>query len=308
MTEELHCNLVGNALDYLLLAGELAQEGSPRLLKHAIATLADGQELLLKSRLEVYDWSLLFKNVDEAERSRFEAGEFQSVTFDEAIKRLKGICGVEVGKGHLIVLNSLRKHRNKIRHFAITADKSEVMSLLTKAYSFALDFVASHLEDHLDDEAQRYLDALRKLLGEFDEFVKSRLVEIQATLAEQNRYSCHVECPGCLQVTLYADGGEALCAFCGYRASGEAAADDWFHRHYGHYGPKETMIMMEDMGLEPCPECGSEATIPLDSEEETAMHCLSCGVTSYLRKCGRCGNDTYNSFCDYCRYQMEKDD
>ena len=38
MSEPIACNLIGNASDYLLLAGEQAKVNTPRMLKHAIAT------------------------------------------------------------------------------------------------------------------------------------------------------------------------------------------------------------------------------------------------------------------------------
>jgi hypothetical protein len=34
----------------------------------------------------------VFKDVDQAKRTNFEEGDFQSVTFDQAIKRLENIC------------------------------------------------------------------------------------------------------------------------------------------------------------------------------------------------------------------------
>ena len=305
MTEPIACNLAGNALDYLLMAGQMANDGSPRALKHAVATLADGIELLLKARLEVYDWSLLFKNVDDADRVSFQSGNFQSVKFDQAIRRLNGICGVEINTESLTVLNALRKLRNKIRHFAVTTDKTEAASLLSKTYGFAIDFATEHLEEHLDDNAQADLDRLRRLLGEFTDFVDARLREIQPIIDDQD-YAMHVECMRCLQVTLYASEGESSCAFCGYRASGEEAATDWFDHHYGHLRPKEMMIAMDDMGVGPCPECGADAAIPLD--EGGGCHCLSCGETSHLRKCLRCSATSYDHLCDYCRHLMEKDD
>jgi len=154
VTDEIRCNLVGNALDYLLLAGEMAKQDTPRMLKHAIATLADGLELLLKARLEDQHWSLLFKNIDEADRKKFDAGDFQSVTFEQAVQRLRGISGIEVGARHLPILNALRRQRNKIRHFALTVEAAEALSLLSSAYSFAIEFTTVHLEADLDDQAQ----------------------------------------------------------------------------------------------------------------------------------------------------------
>src|SRR5713101_8439475 len=103
VTEPITCNLAENALDYLLLAGVQAKEGSPRMLEHALATLADGVELLLKARLEMKDWCLVFKDVDQANRQKYEAGDFQSIVFEQAVKRLENICSVQIPNSHLAI-------------------------------------------------------------------------------------------------------------------------------------------------------------------------------------------------------------
>ena len=308
MSEKIQCNLVGNALDYLLLAGEMAGEDTPRMLKHAVATLADGVELLVKARLEVHDWSLLFKNVDDADRTAIESGEFVSVTFEQAIKRLKGICGVEIEKDHRVTLDALRKLRHKIRHFAVEAEKTEVMSLITKAYSFAVDFVGDHLEHDLDEPATHDLNKLRTLLGDFSAFVSERIKAIQPTLDAQ-KYAVHMDCPRCLQETLYVDGGEVSCAFCGYNASSEEAVDDWIEQNYGHVSQKD---MMTDPVVEPCPECMAEACVRL--EDRRGHQCLFCGEIGEYTHCSRCGElftevEGGISTCPDCiRAMVRKDD
>ena len=308
MTEPIACNLIGNALDYLLLAGEQAREGSARMTKHALATLADGVELLLKARLEVYDWSLLFKSVDDADRAKIASGDFQSVTFDQAVKRLKQICGVEIEQERLRVLNSLRSLRNRIRHFAVQVERGVAESLIAKTYSFAVDFTAANLEPHLDAEAEGELKRLRRLLGEYEGFVEARQKEIKAILEGQD-YSVHTECPRCLQETLYAQEGESSCAFCGYKAAGEEVAAEWFDRHYGHiWDPKERMML--DGEIESCPECGRWASVYDDIHGRI---CFSCGETGNYTRCAYCdqlfsGEPNPGGRCDDCwNHLMSKD-
>jgi hypothetical protein len=45
-----------------------------------------------KARLEVRDWSMVFKDVDQAKLTKYEEGDFQSLTFDQAVKRPENIC------------------------------------------------------------------------------------------------------------------------------------------------------------------------------------------------------------------------
>ena len=221
MSEPITCNLAENALDYLILAGEQAKQGSPRMAKdgdprmtkHALATLADGVELLLKARLELRDWCLIFKDVDQASRPKYENGDFQSVTFDQAILRLKNLCSVEIPAKHLSVVSQLRQLRNRVRHFAVTTEREEAVSLLAKTFSFAIEFVTEHLEQKCPDVSGE-MSQLRLLLGEFQEFVQERIKQIHTQLAAKDEQCSYgLDCPKCLQWTYYADAKTAALSF-----------------------------------------------------------------------------------------------
>lgn len=274
MTDSIKCNLAENALDYLLLAGEQAQGGDSRLLKHALATLADGIELLLKARLEAYDWCLIFKDVDKAERTKFESGDFQSVTFDQAIKRLTNICSVNFDQSSFPVLESIRQLRNRIRHFAVEVESEQALSVIAKTYSFAIDFVASEIEPNTTTNLDDEVADLRKLLGEFTEFVDQRMMDIQSKLDEQS-YSVHVQCPVCLQDTLYAEGEKTGCAFCNFETDGESAACGWADQNL----PQSLKDSLIEPVIEECPECAINACVPAGKMKgATYSHvCLSCG-------------------------------
>jgi len=86
--------LLENALDFILYAAEHVKQDSPRSWKYALLHLISGIELLLKSRLELEHWSLLFQEVDKANESSFDSGDFRSVDFDSLIQRLSGISGI----------------------------------------------------------------------------------------------------------------------------------------------------------------------------------------------------------------------
>ena len=237
MAEQITCNLAQNALDYLILGGEQAQDGSPRMLKHSVATLADGTELLLKACLEAHSWRLLFDGEQDADERRYHSGDFKSVGLNEAILRLRKICNVLVQDEHVKTLVAIRKLRNRIRHFALTANRQEVLSLITKTYSFAIDFTTHHLESACANMLGQELNILRKLLGGLDEFVEGRLKEIRPILDSQD-YTWHLECPKCGQTTLYPSEGHAKCAFCGYGRDGEEAAEDVVDYSHNLFSPK----------------------------------------------------------------------
>lgn len=300
MSNSIQCNLAQNALDYLILAGEQAQEGGSRMLKHSLATLADGIELLLKARLEMYDWCLLFKNVDRADKDEYINGDFQSVTVEQSVNRLEKICGVYIDEKHLQILNTLRKHRKKIRHFAFNSNKEEAISLITKTYSFAIDFTTEQLESHHGKTLEQELKDLRKLLGNFEVFVKSRLEVIQPILKSQD-YTLHVECPKCHQKTLYPDGGRAKCTFCGYDRKGDEAAIELIDHIHKLFRLKEQLFRHEY--IDDCPECGSSACIYNDENERYI--CLSCGECGNYNRCTDCDclfteEPAPNGACAWC--------
>lgn len=293
MNEPITCNLAENALDYLILAGEQAKEGSPRMTKHALATLADGIELLLKARLELRDWCLIFKDVDQASRSKYESGDFQSVTFDQAIVRLKNLCSVEISPKHRPVIDELRQLRNRVRHFAVTVDRQEAVSLIAKTFSFAIEFATQHLEQKaigVGDEMSR----LRLLLGEFEEFVQERYRQIQPQRAEKMRLlRSGLECPKCLQLEFYGDNRIARCLFCGFECAGESIADEWAEQ----FRPNDGAVVS-------CPKCGIRACVEEpDADCDAFYTCLSCGQCGF-EVCPACDNlhddDKDEGLCKDC--------
>ncbi len=300
MTEPITCNLAENALDYLLLAGEQAKEGSPRMLKHALATLADGVELLLKARLEMKDWCLVFKDVDQANRQKYEAGDFQSIVFEQAVKRLENICSVQIPNSHLAIINKLRQLRNRIRHFAVSTDNRAANSLIAKTFSFAIEFVTEHLQavhGELDDELTR----LKELLFDYDAFIESRMEEIQSELKEAY---CVVRCPVCLQNAFVLGDDDPVCKFCLHKTDGQSAASEWIDRFGRFQSLKDSLIEPQIRG---CPNCGIEACVDMNIETDGRRGhvCFVCGEEGRYEQCATCSNfcprDSLGGMCVDCR-------
>lgn len=300
MTDSIRCDLAENAIDYLILAGEQAKDGSPRMLKHALATLADGVELLLKARLELKDWCLIFKDIDQASRTKYESGDFQSVVFDQAVKRLENLCSVMIPNTHLAIINELRQLRNRIRHFAVSTEQRAAISLIVKTFSFAIGFVGEHLES-VHDALRDELADLRTLLGEFEEFVDERMDEIESELDAAHLV---VQCPVCLQNALTLGEEEVVCLFCGHKTDGEAAASQWADQFLRFQSLKDSLI---DPQINSCPECGAEACINMCVETDGRLGyvCFSCGTEGDYQECTSCSNlcsrDSLGGMCDDCQ-------
>ena len=81
-------SLLDNGLDYFLVAAESAGAEAPQNLKYAMLHLVDGVELLLKARLAQEHWSLLFDQTNKASQEKLRQGDFKSVDFEEAYRRL----------------------------------------------------------------------------------------------------------------------------------------------------------------------------------------------------------------------------
>jgi hypothetical protein len=286
MSEKITCGLAANALDHLLFAGTLAKKGTPRSLKHAVANLSDGMELLLKARLEITDWKLLFPDPSQADRKRYKTGDFESIKYGEAVKRLKKTCGVRITKGQKKVIDRVRSYRNMIRHHAIRADYAVVVSIITRTYSFAIDFITSEIEGKAKLRADRYVERLRSLLGKFVEFVEERMKVVGPQVTSLSN-GLVVECPTCLQPAMYADGERSLCGFCGKNGDGEEMAVEWAVKNQGWRSPKDELI---DPYAETCPECGAEACVKVEKDEEypALFHCFSCGEGGNYRQCCDC--------------------
>lgn len=301
MNTAISCDLIENALDYLLLAGEQVQQEGQRMSKHAVATLADGVELLLKARIEQRDWCLIFKDVDKASRQNYESGDFISITFDQAIKRLRGVCDVQISDGHLTIINDIRQQRNRIRHFAITLDEQVAVSLVAKTFAFALEFVSEHLPDAGEQFSDDFKQ-LRELLGNFDEFIDERFEQIQDEL--DNHSSVVLDCPICLQPALVIEGDKTRCLFCKHEAQGEQVASEWTDRFLPFQRLKHDLISPQ---IRECPECGADSCVDACAETDGRVGyiCFTCGIEGDYQDCMSCASlcdrDSVGGMCDGCR-------
>ena len=143
--------VLDNALDFILYAAEHVGQDSPRSWKYAILHLIAGIELLLKSRLELDHWSLVFQEIDKANKNSFESGDFRSADFESLLNRLGRISSVSITKQDQDQLRRLKKIRNMLEHFSIDIDLTQVKSLMAKGLSFAVTFYENHLKDEVSD-------------------------------------------------------------------------------------------------------------------------------------------------------------
>lgn len=102
-----------NALTYLRLAPkDWANHPDQFAIKVYTAI-----ELFLKARLLSEHWSLIITK--DATLAKFRSGDFVSVPFEEAAKRLKVIVDEPLPDSAHAAFDELRKYRNKVVHFGL---------------------------------------------------------------------------------------------------------------------------------------------------------------------------------------------
>ena len=204
-------NLLANSIDFILSAAEFASRDEPRDWKYAVLHLWHGMELLLKARLAQEHWSLLFWNVDQADKSRLFEGDFRSVDSDQAYKRLRQVCGVQLDVDDWKYLVQLRNRSNRIRHHVGEYNSMQVKSIVWKCVNIGITFCQSQglLDESRVIQGQVY--EINTLLQEFDDYLDERL----RAISSYPNFSPGTECMGCWQEACTMDRDGITCRFCG---------------------------------------------------------------------------------------------
>ena len=301
-------SLLANGLDFILGAAERAEIGDPRDLKYAMLNLVDGVELLVKARLEQEHWTLLFDQVDKASQEKLRSGDFKSVEFEQAYRRLRDIAGVEIDTPVWKHLNDLRTIRNRTRHYNIDFELDQVRSLLAECLNFC-HFFCNEQFPHLADNSQekQLLAQIWEHLVQNKEFVDARM----RTIAPELKDSLAWECPACWQAAVIVDADDTSCKFCGIQPDATSLTE---HNSPGHLSdPSDPTEYLED-----CPECGMGkiAALILASDCTLLYMCSFCGEGgAHLVHCVRCGAlDTFANeeesdirFCDTCMDDIRRE-
>jgi hypothetical protein len=146
-----------NALDSLVHAVEhfLADEKDTDL-KYTVLHVFHAAELFLKARLAQTEPSLIYKDPKKT------GEDDQTIGFIEAKKRLLQVA-VSLSEQDLNNLDELRKVRNKIEHYRITASRTEIEQYVGRAMDFLDIFLRKELKinlkkalDEIDGDGETY--------------------------------------------------------------------------------------------------------------------------------------------------------
>lgn len=106
-------SLTRNAFDFLE-RGIAEFDKSP---KYSVIHFCAAVEMLLKARLMKEHWSLIVSKPDQANLAKFMAGDFISVTLEDARARIRDVASEDIGDDAYNSFRALANHRNKMVHF-----------------------------------------------------------------------------------------------------------------------------------------------------------------------------------------------
>jgi hypothetical protein len=313
MNTQVRFSLLENAMDFLLDAvKQLSEKDLTQVhIKYSALHLASGIGLLLKYRLFREHWSLIFSNIDNANKEALISGDFRSVDFAESIKRLLQICEIDFSN-HRPILDKLKKLRNQIEHYAIAIDKFEIISLLVKSWSFVLDYVDIHIDLSDNEKAQNKFDEIRGIMVQHQDFINHRTEEIKSSIekVKQEDFSI-IDCPLCLQDAIPLTGKETECFFCKRSFTADELMNEWLIAKEG-WAYVSTKHRSIDPIVYECPECGAYGLYQFPDEYMNPPNpgwiCFKCGGSweyNAIQKCTRCGqyyfiDDDGDPFCGNC--------
>ena len=142
----------------------------PRALKKAIKHLATAGELLLKYRLQLEHWSFIFHDINVASKEKVASGDFESVYYKDAVKRLRNLCGIDVGFSYFPELRNLR---NSAEHFELRTTLLEIIQIIIGAIDELLNFIDCYVT--IDEEEREEVNWASSI---------ERVQEIQKALKE----------------------------------------------------------------------------------------------------------------------------
>ena len=194
--------LVENAMDFLSQSIRELFDEQP---KYSVIHFHAAVELFLKARLMAEHWSLVVARHKEPDWGRFVAGDFVSVSLEEAAKKLDKVVGSGLGKQALRAFLGVTKHRNKMVHFfheGVSDDENAKLRREIAKEQLTAWYLLHRL---LTSKWSDVFSAWSKKLGEIDgdlrtlqEFLKVVYEQVEPELDKRrSNGAVIVACPSC---------------------------------------------------------------------------------------------------------------
>jgi len=242
--------LIENALDFLARA--IADFKSQP--KHSIINFYSAVELFLKARLLQEHWSLIV--LKDADRHKFEAGDFVSVSFETACERLQNVVQSPISPRARQTFDAIRKHRNKMVHFFHEADRASANRLEAIAREqlrawYDLHKLLTVQWSPIFDGYGAEFNAIEKKLKGHREFLRAKFDDLASAIKQEKANGIAFRaCGSCsfnaARVTeIIGDLSECECLVCGYQ-------DKWFNYTCSNCSK---VSPLRDGGEFACPQC-----------------------------------------------------
>jgi len=274
--------------------------------KFGILHLTAGIELVMKERLRREHWSLLFENINCANKVALAAGNMKSVEFDSLVARLNGIAEIKIKSHEKKAIQELRKQRNKIQHLHISESREAIESIAAQGVGFVLDFIEKELPViTLNEKEINVLESIKELLKDFRAFLEKRLDYVMPELKKHtDSDGVVVECIRCLQKTLILGDGSPRCLFCNSTFDPSSCAEGWANIFLG----RSSYEYGRFRGAAPtrkCPNCQEDTLVEIrDSEKWSCFNCGESFMHKDLGDCSLCGelfiSEGEETVCDNC--------
>lgn len=275
--------------------------------RNAVIFVAAALEALLKTRLVIEHWTLLFDDPAKAKITDLKSGDFVSVLASKLVARLNNVASLEIAAK---VPQTTFQLRNRIVHFAPPTEIAIRMEV-AMALSFALEFIHEHMLPKLQNNEHVELTKLKEEISEafrvLDDFRIKRLEELEGALGT---CSVLVECPDCAQKTLSLTGDDETdtCLFCLSKTDGQELAEryvsevlSWSWRIVADGGEE---LIQECIN---CCEHSFVTTVQVVNRPNIVHACFTCAETyeaDEVDTCTNCGHwrsaDGEGSICTDC--------
>ena len=252
--EEMFSRITENGFDFLSKArSELEKQP-----KYSVIHFHAAVELFLKARLLHEHWSLVFAKRQEPDWKKFVAGEFRSVSLDEAAERLRNIVRDGLSDSELEEFKEIAKHRNKMVHFFHQAptdkENDKLQSIIVKQQLKAW----YRLHRLLTDQWEEIFSKWSKKISDIDASLRELREFLQVVFDNLREEICNFRSEGFMF---------EQCPSCGFKAQKHEGKTERF------YESKCLVCGLIEICFKiNCPRCGETAIF----RDEGFATCQSC--------------------------------
>lgn len=292
---EINWHAVNNGLEFLESAVNLLNEGE---VKYAALHLSASIEILLKVRLAREHWALVVADPREAQRTKYDTGDFKSATIDQVLDRLVKIANVAISEEDRKRIGNLNRTRNQIAHFALVGDNPlATQATVARAMEMLIRFLEKELAPGAPANERNLIDGtfseVMEQIREIEVLVRERMNSLKPAIDQAELPV--VACPDCQNdAYVCADGGPGRCLFCSYHFEGEVVAED-YASNILQASKYLAAKMRSEWPVSYCHECGNHALVRgiiTTAKVHAEVCCFSCGYFgghSDLDQCLHCG-------------------